>query len=186
MSLDPAAIFDNPMVWPAPPALWQSRPLTHCVHQFCSIAFVPRPVERGTSALPPDAFVDGAIPGPRGHFGYRLYPHPRREEAPVVVYFHGNAEVASDYDGSFKLFHAAGASLMVGPSLPRGCAPLCPGYPCVCGPAQVVDFLGYGWSTGTALITTLPADAEAVAAGLPAALAAGTSPPTPTLSLHCG
>jgi hypothetical protein len=67
----------------------------------------------------------------------------------LVVYFHGNAEVTTDYDSAAPEFAAIGASLMV------------------------VDFAGYGWSTGSPKISTLPADAEAVSRHLPSILAEG-------------
>jgi hypothetical protein len=87
----------------------------HAFVQFCSIAFAARQCPMGASSLPAGAFVDGLISGGTGggKFGYRIYPHAKKAEVPVVVYFHGNAEVAADYDDSSPLFHASGASLMV-------------------------------------------------------------------------
>ena len=118
-------IFDNPM--------------------FLSMAFHPRVVPIGESSLPAGAFVDGVV----GGCGFRLYKHPSGAARPVIVYFHGNAEVAVDYDHSYEQFHEAGASLMV------------------------VDFLGYGWSRAeTQTITSLPSTTEAVVPELGAALAA--------------
>jgi hypothetical protein len=120
---DPSLIFDNPM--------------------FLSVAFHPRVVPRGESSLPAESFIDGVV----GGCGYRLYKHPSGAARPVVVYFHGNAEVATDYDYSYTQFHDAGASLLV------------------------LDFLGYGWSRAEAqTITGLPATSDALLPDLRAAL----------------
>lgn len=68
--------------------------------------------------------------------GYRLYIH--HSSAPVLLYFHGNGEVASDYDSFAPYFHRIGLTLLV------------------------VDYRGYGWSTGTPLASKLLPDAQAV------------------------
>ncbi|NWF68071.1 MAG: alpha/beta fold hydrolase [Chloroflexi bacterium] len=76
--------------------------------------------------------------------GYRL--HYGAEKA-LIVFFHGNGEVASDYDDLAPLFRECGAALLV------------------------LDYRGYGWSTGRPLGSTLLPDAEAAFRALPAALA---------------
>jgi alpha-beta hydrolase superfamily lysophospholipase len=105
-----------------------------------STLFYPRPAQPGTH--PDSAGRDGTIPVAEDVvLGYRLYVH--RPGAPVVLFFHGNGEVASDYDGFAPQYHRAGASLLV------------------------VDYRGYGWSTGRPLVSALLADVEPVLAALP-------------------
>jgi hypothetical protein len=105
-----------------------------------SILFHPRSDEPGQHSSP--NVYDGVIPvEDRVALGYRLYAHPAR--APVVVYFHGNGEIASDHDTIAPMYHHAGASLLV------------------------VDYRGYGWSTGQPRLSTLLSDTEFVRAALP-------------------
>ena len=74
--------------------------------------------------------------------GYRLWecvPRPSSGRAPraVLMYFHGNGEVASDYDAFAELYTLMGLHLLV------------------------VDFRGYGWSTDApTLCSALLSDAE--------------------------
>jgi len=68
--------------------------------------------------------------------GYRFYI--LHSSAPVLLYFHGNGEIVSDYDGFASLYHDAGVSLLV------------------------VDYRGYGWSTGKPLTTKMLPDAQVV------------------------
>lgn len=108
-----------------------------------SILFYPVTDRPGGSAI--KGAVDGTIPVDAGvSLGYRLYP--RDGGGPVVLYFHGNGEVASDYDDLAPAFFGAGASLMV------------------------VDYRGYGWSSGTPSISTLEPDSRKVGAALPEVL----------------
>jgi len=94
-----------------------------------------------------DHIYDGLIPVAEGiALGYRLYRH--RADAPVILYFHGNGEIATDYELIAPLYYMAGASLLV------------------------VDYRGYGWSTGVPLASTLLTDAAAVLSKLPDVLAA--------------
>ncbi len=105
-----------------------------------SFLFYPRPAQPGTSRL--DNVTDGAIPVEEDVvLGYRLYAHD--PGAPIILYFHGNGEVAPDYDDIAPFYHHAGASLMV------------------------VDYRGYGWSTGRPLVSTLLPDVEVVYQRLP-------------------
>ncbi|MCU0497885.1 MAG: alpha/beta hydrolase [Anaerolineae bacterium] len=73
--------------------------------------------------------------------GYRLYVY--RPDAPLILFFHGNGEIATDYDSIAPLFHAIHCSLLV------------------------IDYRGYGWSTGHPLTTALFTDAEKVITELP-------------------
>lgn len=57
---------------------------------------------------------------------------------PTILYFHGNGEVVADHDGIAPIYHQAGLNLFV------------------------VDFRGYGRSTGTPTFSSLTADAESV------------------------
>ncbi|GAB6051716.1 alpha/beta hydrolase [Magnetospira thiophila] len=70
------------------------------------------------------------------HVGGKIYP--AGPYAPVLLYFHGNGEIASDYDDIAPLYERLGLSLFV------------------------VDFRGYGRSDGTPTATTLVSDAVAV------------------------
>jgi hypothetical protein len=105
-----------------------------------SVLFYPRPSRPGYSSLP--NVTDGTIPVERDiELGYRLYAH--QPDAPVILYFHGNGEIASDHDMFANKYHEAGASLLV------------------------VDYRGYGWSTGKPLVSALLSDAEKVVAAVP-------------------
>lgn len=78
--------------------------------------------------------------------GYRLYSH-QKANSPLIVYFHGNGEIASDYEDISHFYHVAGASLLV------------------------VDYRGYGWSDGTPTLTSMLPDALAFFKALPQELA---------------
>jgi alpha-beta hydrolase superfamily lysophospholipase len=105
-----------------------------------AILFYPRPDQAGGSVLS-DTY-DGTIPVEEGIvLGYRLYAH--HAVAPVILYFHGNGEIASDHDFIARSFHAAGASLLV------------------------VDYRGYGWSTGQPKVSALLSDVQPVLDALP-------------------
>ncbi len=101
--------------------------------------FYPRAEEPHTSRV--KNAVDGTIPVAEGvALGYRLF---RYEDAPaVMLYWHGNGETAADYDEFAAAFRRAGASLMV------------------------VDYRGYGWSSGRPKFSTLLGDAERVGEAL--------------------
>lgn len=72
---------------------------------------------------------------------------------PVILFFHGNGEIASDYDDLAPVYRKLGLSLFV------------------------VDYRGYGVSTGRPSASALIADALAVAERAPEAVAAhGLSP----------
>src|SRR5687768_1053356 len=114
--------------------------------------FHPQSAPMGRSRLP--NVTDGHIPvTAEVALGYRLYRH--QAGAPVILYWHGNGEIAPTSDYTAGEYLRAGASLIV------------------------VDYRGYGWSTGTPRFSTLLSDAETAAATLPAILEAaglGESP----------
>jgi hypothetical protein len=91
---------------------------------------------------------DGTIPvADEVVLGYRLYAHV--PDAPVILYFHGNGEIASDHDFSAPDYILSGASLLV------------------------VDYRGYGWSSGTPKVSALLSDVAPIMAALPDVLARG-------------
>jgi uncharacterized protein len=63
----------------------------------------------------------------------------------IMLFFHGNGEIAADYDSLADLYTACGVSFWV------------------------VDYRGYGRSTGTPSYTQMFADAEAILKDIPAA-----------------
>jgi pimeloyl-ACP methyl ester carboxylesterase len=68
--------------------------------------------------------------------GCRFYP--TCQDDPVIFYFHGNGEIASDYDYVAPFYNAIGVNLFV------------------------VDYRGYGMSNGTPTATALVKDAHAL------------------------
>lgn len=89
--------------------------------------------------------------------GYRLYA--KAPDAPLLLYFHGNGETAADYDGIATMYHEVGVSLLV------------------------VDYRGYGWSTGKPRVSTMLPDAAKVLEALPDILAAADVQPDAPLYL---
>jgi len=71
------------------------------------------------------------------------YLHERRTGDTLLLFFHGNGEIAADYDSLAGVYTSCGASLWV------------------------VDYRGYGRSTGTPSFSDMLHDAEAVLADLP-------------------
>ncbi len=67
----------------------------------------------------------------------RFYPY-KKENAPCILYFHGNGEVACDYDQVAPLYHALGISLFV------------------------ADYRGYGLSDSEPSFSTMIKDAESI------------------------
>ena len=99
---------------------------------------------KGAASAPPGD-ASAADPGERDdpvEIGYRLWRCPTkpargRAARAVLLYFHGNGEIASDYDSFSELYNMMGLHLMV------------------------VDFRGYGWSTDApTLASALLSDAE--------------------------
>jgi len=91
--------------------------------------FYPR---KDQAPCPEDAF-DLSVPvDTRISVSCRFYPaHPR---GPWILFFHGNGEVASDYDGTAGLYHQRGMNLVV------------------------ADYRGYGASNGIPTLTHLAQD----------------------------
>jgi hypothetical protein len=105
-----------------------------------SVLFHPRPARPGGSGV--KGAVDGLIPVEGSiALGYRLYSDPASKA--VIVYFHGNGEIAPEYDDIAPLYWKCGASLLV------------------------IDYRGYGWSTGSPSFVALVNDLERVHAALP-------------------
>ena len=106
--------------------------------------FYPRRAEPGGN--PRAGVSDGTIPvSDSVHLGYRLFA-ASDTALPLVLLFHGNGEIASDYDDIAPLYHRAGASLLV------------------------VDFRGYGWSSGQPSAPALLADVDSAYEALPGLL----------------
>lgn len=101
---------------------------------------------RRTPAEPTNDGSNGLLDG-RVHVtdeisvGYRLYRH--LPTSPLLLFFHGNGEIATDYEEIAPIYHVAGASLLV------------------------VDYRGYGWSTGVPRTTQMLPDAEKVLQAMP-------------------
>jgi alpha-beta hydrolase superfamily lysophospholipase len=116
--------------------------------EVVSVLFYPRP----DASPPPAGARDLMIPvagDERVHA--RWYPLDRT--APAVLFFHGNGEVAADYDDIAPLYHRAGLSLFV------------------------ADYRGYGRSEGRPAMTTMLADAIVVADAFHATLDEETAAP---------
>jgi alpha-beta hydrolase superfamily lysophospholipase len=108
-----------------------------------STLFYPRRAEPGRNQR--SGVLDGDIPvSDDVVLGYRLFAAD--PALPVVLFFHGNGEIAPDYDDIAPLFQRAGVSLLV------------------------VDFRGYGWSTGQPAVPTLLSDVDVVYEALPGLL----------------
>jgi len=114
---------------------------------ICSVLFHPRPEfagfggGRGQSVSVPVA--------PDCRLGGRLYAAD--PGAPVVLYFHGNGEIAADYTDIATLYAGIGLTLLV------------------------VDFRGYGRSDGSPSASTMITDAVATYEAMPEILdASGT------------
>ena len=92
-----------------------------------------------------NGIYDGTIPvGEDVVLGYRLYA--QQKQSPLIIYFHGNGEIATDYDDVCPQFELIGLSLLV------------------------VDFRGYGWSSGQPTMKSLLDDVEAIQKALPTIL----------------
>ncbi len=86
---------------------------------------VPQPgVQPVTVAVAPDVRIGGQL-------------YPAEAESPAILYFHGNGEIAADYDSLAPMYTGLGISLLV------------------------VDYRGYGRSDGTPTASHLLNDAVA-------------------------
>jgi pimeloyl-ACP methyl ester carboxylesterase len=96
-----------------------------------SMMFYPR----GDHRPPPPGASDHLIEAEPGvSLGARFYPSD--PAGPTILYFHGNGEVASDHDGIAPLYHEIGVNLLV------------------------VEFRGYGQSSGQPTVAALVGDAH--------------------------
>jgi alpha-beta hydrolase superfamily lysophospholipase len=96
-----------------------------------AMIFYPRP----DFSSPPPGAMDLDVPVEDGEeLGARF--HPRGPSEPIIVLFHGNGEVVGDYDDIAGDYLGAGAGLVV------------------------IDFRGYGRSSGRPLFSSMIADAR--------------------------
>jgi alpha-beta hydrolase superfamily lysophospholipase len=110
-----------------------------------SILFFPRRIPR-PSNVPPNV-IDGTILVELDiELGYRLYKSPNTKA--LILYFHGNGEIVTDYDDLSAEYLQLNLSLLV------------------------IDYRGYGWSSGTPKGSALLSDVEAVHLALPQILTA--------------
>lgn len=99
------------------------------------VMFYPRRSWPGLSLV--SSAHDGRVEVEPGvSLGYSLYPAGPR--SPLILYFHGNGEVARDYDSIAPLYTGLGISLLV------------------------ADYRGYGWSDGLPTASSLVRDAPIV------------------------
>jgi len=110
--------------------------------QISRVVFYPRPEPHGYSPLgiPTTTISDTAKIG-----GY-LHPNPTSKT--MMLFFHGNGEIAADYDALAQFYVRCGVSFWV------------------------VDYRGYGRSTGKPVYTRMAQDAEAILQDLPAVTSA--------------
>ncbi|MBF0093538.1 MAG: alpha/beta hydrolase [Alphaproteobacteria bacterium] len=104
------------------------------------ILFHPRPEYPGGGGQGPGIHVARIPVGDGCSVGCRIYV--AQPDAPVILYFHGNGEIASDYDEIASLYAGIGVTLVV------------------------ADFRGYGISDGEPRASALVGDAMAVYNGL--------------------
>ena len=102
--------------------------------QFSERLFFPR----ADASAPPDGAIDDFLVRPDASLHVRWYAG--HEDARTLLLFHGNGEVVADYDDSADRFAAVGLRL------------------------AVVDYRGYGQSTGTPSLRTAIDDALAAVA----------------------
>jgi fermentation-respiration switch protein FrsA (DUF1100 family) len=117
--------------------LWLDNPLIR------SMLFYPRRAIPGSSHLA-DTY-DGVVPIGKVKIGYRLYA--KHDAEALLLCFHGNGEVVSDYDIMASFFREINLALLV------------------------AEYRGYGWSTGQPRTSSLLSDAEVTLQHLTAILA---------------
>lgn len=101
--------------------------------RFNEALFFPRP----DATRPPQGAEDLYIEVPEGSLHVRLHPHARTRA--TLLLFHGNGDVASDYDEAAPFFEAHGAAL------------------------AVADYRGYGLSQGHPTYRHMLEDAHSIA-----------------------
>jgi alpha-beta hydrolase superfamily lysophospholipase len=103
------------------------RVLRHLFHPRVEDSLRPTKNKRDDLMIP----VDGGVAlGASFHFV--------KKEAPVILFFHGNGEIVSDYDDLGCLFNDKGLNFFV------------------------VDYRGYGRSNGTASVTSMMKDCHSI------------------------
>lgn len=97
---------------------------------------------------PPPGASDHTFPAHDGVLlAGRFYPNDK--DSPSILFFHGNGEVASDYDGVASLYNQIGINLFV------------------------AEFRGYGKSDGSPMVSHLVTDSHATLDAFEALLAQG-------------
>ncbi len=99
------------------------------------VLFHPRP-EYSTSSLPPGVYPLAVDVEPGVAIGARLYP--ASPGSPAILFFHGNGEIAADYDEIAPLYTRLGITLLV------------------------AEYRGYGTSGGSPTCSNLLTDAVSV------------------------
>ena len=120
--------------------------------------FFPRPDPGGE---PPAGSTDLQIPVDGGSVLHARF-HPGPDGAPVVLLFHGNGEIVADYDDLAGAYRRLGAALLV------------------------VDYRGYGRSTGEPVPSRIILDAEQVLDFARSRLVERGSPPIVVLGRSLG
>ena len=110
--------------------------------QVNDVVFHPRPEGPGApaGAVSTETAVDGALIGG--------YLHRSENSDTLMLFFHGNGEIAADYGALAHLYTGSGVSFWV------------------------VDYRGYGRSTGSPTFLRMLADAESILEDIPAVEAA--------------
>lgn len=122
-----------------------------------SMLFFPTRAHAGGSALADTQ--DGVVPLGEVTIGYRLYS--KADAVALFLLFHGNAESAADYDVYASFLRSIGVALLV------------------------VDYRGYGWSSGHPRASALLSDAEHVLLQLPDLLIAHGMEELPLFVVGC-
>jgi pimeloyl-ACP methyl ester carboxylesterase len=118
------------------------------------VVFHPRP-----DGAPEDPRRDVRIPVAEGvSLSGRLHA-AADASAPLILFFHGNGEIVSDYDGIAPAYNRLGLAFLV------------------------IDYRGYGHSDGTPTVSNLLADARATWDALPGVLAERGLAPARTFAM---
>lgn len=100
------------------------------------LAFIFHP-QQDRSSSPPAGALDYYVTAADGvRIGCRFYI--KDAQAPSILFFHGNGEIASDYDDIGPVYNSCGLNLLA------------------------VDFRGYGKSNGTPTVTAMLRDAHVI------------------------